>query len=351
MAFTEIDDPSAYFKCHLYTGTGSSNAQTFADTDTDMQPDMVWIKSRSDGFNHMLYDAARGVQKHIKPDTTAAEATDSNSLTAFGSDGFTVGSNSDLNNSSDTYVAWCWKANGSGAANSEGNTTTTKTSANTTSGFSIITYDGDGAAATLGHGLGSVVNLIIQKNIDDTENWHVYHHKNTSAPETDYLTLNTTNATDDQSSRWNDTAPTSTLITIGTDSSVSQSGESMVMYAWSEKQGFSKFGSYIGNANANGDFIYLGFRPALVIVKKASATDNWFMFDNKREGYNALNDALRPNLANAELNLSGVGMDLLSNGFKLRSGDDDLNDSNTFIYMAWAEAPFVNSNGVPCNAR
>jgi len=350
-AYTTIDDPSAYFECQLYTGTGSSNAVTFNDTDTDMQPDFVIIKDRDSGSNsHVTTDVVRGVNKILFTDSTSTALTDAARVSSYNSDGFTVGTDGSTNTNTNTYVAWCWKANGSGAANSEGNTTTTKTSANTTSGFSIITYDGDGAAATLGHGLGAVPHFIIQKNLSDTENWQVYHHKNTAAPETDYLTLNTNNATGDQSSRWNDTAPTSTLISIGSDSSVSQSGESMLMLAWSEKQGFSKFGKYTGNGNADGAYVHLGFRASLIILKRTGASDHWWIHDNKRGGYNGNNKVLYTNIANAESDSTSI--DILSNGFKIRTTDSGYNPSGAnMVYMAWADAPCVNSEGVPATAR
>ena len=354
MAYTTIDDPSAYFKVQLYTGTGSSNAQTFADTDTDMQPDMVWIKSRSDAFNHMLYDAARGVQKHIKPDSAAAEATDANSLTAFGSDGFTVGTNSDINNSGDTYVAWCWKANGAGATNEEGSLNTTKTSANTTSGVSIITYTGNGSAgATIGHGMGITPQFFVQKRLAGSGgmDWHCYHVKNGSNPQNSYLYLNTTNGTqENDSASWflNDTYPSSSLITLGNATGSNGSTITYVIYAFAPVQGFSKFGSYEGNANVDGTFVYTGFRPACVIIKNIDASDSWRIFDNKRSGYNPDNDYLYPNATSTESTDNII--DLLSNGFKLRK-TDDVNAANTYIYMAFAEAPFVNSSGVPNNAR
>jgi len=351
MAYTTIDDPELYFQVKLYTGNGTDNTAITLDGENDMQPDFVWIKERSATEGHYLFDAARGATKVIMTSSTNAESTEATTLKSFNSNGFTLGTSAEVNDNTVTNVAWCWKANGSGSSNTDGNTNTTKTSANTTSGFSIITYDGDGAAATLGHGLGAVPHLIIQKNLDDTENWQIYHHKNTSAPETDYLTF-TTNATGDQASRWNDTAPTSTLITIGSDSSVSQSGESMLMLAWSEKQGFSKFSSFIGNGNADGTFVYTGFRPAFIIFKKSSGSgDDWSMYDYKRTGYNSAgNEELRPNTTAAEQDVDRI--DILSNGFKARTGSGETNESgSTYVYMAWAEAPFVNSNGVPCNAR
>ena len=329
-AYTTIDDPSAYFKVQLYTGTGSSNAQTFADTDTDMQPDMVWIKSRSDGFNNMLYDSARGVTKHLKPDSALAEATDANSLTAFGSDGFTVGSNTDLNNNTDTYVAWCWKESA-------------------TAGFDMVLYIGNGTDDTdISHNLSAVPKMIIVKNRDTTDAWQVYHGANTSSPETDYMVLDTTAATADAADRWSDEAPTSSVFTLGDGAEVNTNTENYIAYCFAEKQGFSKFGSYEGNGDADGTFVYTGFRPAFVMCKSIDSTSSWHMFDNKREGYNVDNDALVTEDTTVEATTDMI--DLLSNGFKLRIATDP-NVAETYIYMAFAEAPFVNSNGVPCNAR
>ena len=357
MAYTTIDDPEAHFQVKAYTGNYSDAHAITLDGDTDMQPDLVVSKQRDGADAWYVSDAARGTTKTIYWDVTTTEETIAAGIQAFGSDGFTVGQNNAVNQSGAAHVAFCWKANGSGTANSEGNTTTTKTSANTTAGFSIITYEGDGAAATLGHGLGAVPHCILQKNIDNAENWQVYHHKNTSAPETDYLTFNTTNATSDQSSRWNDTAPTSTLISIGSDSSVSQSGESMVIYAWSEKQGFSKFGSFTGNGNADGPFVYTGFKVRWLLVKNAGGAETWNIWDSKRTssgGGNLVDKDLSTNHTRAEQSgTAGVKVvDFLSNGFKVRGSNTELNQSgNNHIYMAFAEAPFVNSEGVPCTAR
>jgi len=352
-AYTTIDDPSAYFKVQLYTRNATdATAITFDDTDTDMQPDFVWIKNRSASGDHSLTDSVRGVTKTLISNGNDEEQTYANGLQAFSSDGFTVGTQAIFNGSGNGIVAWCWKAGttASGTTTGSGTGKSYSSSYNSTSGFQITAYTGNGSAGhTIPVGLSSAPNFVICKT-RASGSFIIYHSGNTSAPETDYLEFDT-GATTDNNGAWNDVAPTSSAVTLGTFGDLNTNDQTNIMYAWHNVQGFSKFGSYVGNANVDGNFVYLGFRPALVIVKKASATDNWFMFDNKREGYNPINDALRPNLDNGELNLSGVGMDLLSNGFKLRSSDDDLNDSNTFIYMAWAEAPFVNSNGVPCNAR
>tara|TARA_R110002020_G_scaffold285513_1_gene501031 strand:+ start:599 stop:1606 length:1008 start_codon:yes stop_codon:yes gene_type:complete len=333
-AYTTIDDPSAFFKCHLYSGNGSTNAQTFADTDTDMQPDMVWIKSRSDGFSHMLYDAVRGVQKHIKPDSEAAEATDANSLTAFGSDGFTVGTNSDLNNSGDTYVAWCWKESA-------------------TAGFDILSYSGTGSARTQAHSLSAKPNwIIVKKTSASGGSWFVY--LTGGIPATNYVKLNETGATSASSSMWNNTEPTSSVFSLGTSSDVNGDGVTYVAYLWRSVQGFSKFGTYVGNGNADGPMVYTGFSPAYVVVKNAGGDEAWNVWNNKTPGYNVANKNLQPNSTVAEQTSSaGVKeIDFLSNGFKIRGSNTELNQSgNTHIYMAFAEAPFVNSNGVPCTAR
>ena len=332
MAYTTIDDPTAYFKIQLYTGTGSSNAQTFADTDTDMQPNMVWIKSRSDAFNHMLYDSVRGVHIHLKPDGTNAEATDSNALTAFGSDGFTVGTNTDLNNSSDTYVAWCWKESA-------------------TAGFDIVLYTGNGTDDTdISHSLSAVPDVMFAKKRSGTSNWNTYHKYVSSDPETDYLSLDNTDQIYDSAGYWSDEEPTSSVFTLG-DGATNTSSQTFVNYLFTSIKGYSKHGHFFGNGNADGGFCYLGFRPAFVMVKRVNGTGPWIVFDNKRAGYNVSNYMLFAERTSNEDAGSTERIDLLSNGFKMRNSDVDHNGAESYVYLAFAEAPFVNSNGVPCNAR
>ena len=244
MAYTTIDDPELYFQTKLYTGTGSSLAVTL-DGEEDMAPDMIWIKKRSDVGAHYIYDAVRGTFKHLNVDETTAENTDDSpyGLSAFSSNGFTIGTGGDVNGSSATQVAWCWKANGTGSSNTDGTINTGATSANTTAGFSINTYTGTATNATVGHGLGVVPQMIIVKNRSDGEGWIVYHSENTSAPETDILRLDRDLATADNAV-WNDTAPTSSVFSIGTDSKTNANTHEYIAYCFAPKSGYSFFGSY-----------------------------------------------------------------------------------------------------------
>jgi hypothetical protein len=334
MAYTEIDNPELYFQVKTYSGDSSGQAITL-DGEEDMAPNLVWLKRRDASAGGKINDTVRGVNKQLVTNNTNPEGTDTNQLTAFGSNGFTVSDNTDVSTDGGTYVAWCWKETA-------------------TAGFDIVTYTGNATDDTdISHSLSAVPHVIIIKNRDQGSgyNWRVYHHKNTSAPETDRLNLNDTNATHDDASYWSDEAPTSSVFTLGTDSSLNGNTEGHVAYLWTEKQGYSKFGSYTGNGDADGTFVYTGFRPAYVMIKQSSTSgEGWHIFDNKREGYNVDNDPLVANTSNAEGTSDMI--DLLSNGFKSRTTSEANNESGeTYIYMAFAEAPFVNSNGVPCNAR
>ena len=358
MAYTTIDNPELHFQAKTYTGNGTaigSGGQAITlDGDEDMQPDWVWIKDRSDSDRPRMFDVIRGVTKELDTSDTTGETTLTEGLTTFGSDGFTVGNHEGVNSNTDSFVAWCWKAGGSGSSNTDGSINTIKTSANTTSGFSINTFTGTQQVGTIGHGLGSAPGVMIVKNTaDSSDAWYVYHQGLASDPETDYIILNTTAAKVDYNTPWNDTAPTSSVFTVGADGGNNESGSTMAAYCFAEKQGFSKFGSYTGNGSSSansGPFVYLGFKPSLVIVKNTSGTEGWQIWDNKRSSFNGQGSNISPNSANAES--TGVRVHFFSNGFQLvSSGADQNTDGNVFIYMAFAEAPFVNSNGVPCNAR
>ena len=367
MAYTTIDNPELYFQSVLWTGNGSNPRTITFGGDENMQPDLLWYKCRSHAVPHILLDSVRGAgnDKELQPDDTTLEggtsAETDGYISAFTSNGFTLAAGSSggdhyTNEGSRTFVAWCWKAGGSTASNSSGDITST-VSVDTTAGFSITSYTGNNSNdQTVGHSLSAVPHLMIIKNRDDTNGWIVYHHKNTSAPETDYLGLNGNSVTTDDDGIFNDTAPTSTLFTIGDESDVGAgtggNTEKIIAYLWSEKQGFSKFGSYTGNGNADGAFVYTGFRPAFVLLKNTASTLNWNIQDSKRDPFNPVQGHLAPNLSAAEADSSNYYVDFLSNGFKIRNSLTVWNESgSSIVYMAFAEAPFVNSNGVPCNAR
>jgi len=351
MAYTDIDDPTIYFNTKLYTGTGSSNAIT----GVGFQPDWVWIKSRSDGLSHALFDSVRGVTKVLNSNATTAEYTNTDTLTAFGTDGFTVGSNTGVNTNTATRVAWNWKADSAVSGNTLQGGSSSKTYAgrvNTTAGISIIKYVGNGVGGhEIPHNLSETPVFYIIKRLSDTEHWQVYHASNTSAPQTDYLQLSTNEATVDANTRWNDTAPGTNSIVVGSHVSVNTENDNYIAYIFSQKKGYSKFGSYTGNGNADGSFVYTGFKPALVIVKKSdSEAQNWFLMDNKRNGFNGQNYNLEADTNEAEQTNSDI--DILSNGFKCRSNGNGHNTSgHGYIFMAFAEQPFVTSTGVPATAR
>jgi hypothetical protein len=341
MAYTTIKKPSDYFNTKLYTGTGSSNAIT----GVGFQPDWIWFKCRSEAQSHFLFDAVRGSNKTIQSHTANAEATSTALLTSFDSDGFTVNTDDGVNGSSKTYAAWNWLAdNTSGSSNTDGSITST-VSANTTSGFSIVSYTGTGSNATIGHGLGVAPAMIIIKARTFVEDWIVYHQ---STGNTVKLDLNTYNATNANVTYWNNTSPTSSVFSVGTNDRLNRSGDNYIAYCFAEKKGYSKFGSYTGNGNADGTFVYTGFKPAFFMVKQTNEIRNWNLSDNKRTNFGVSDGNLHPNLSNAE-NTYEI-LDFVSNGVKIRNSGNDYNASGgTFIYMAFAEEPLVGDN--PATAR
>jgi len=343
MAYSSIVKPSDYFNTKLYTGNGSS--QSF--TGVGYQPDFTWIKRRGSAEGHSLFDAVRGVQKRLVSNDNGGEAVVSNSLTAFGSDGFTLGG-SDTVNGSDNYASWNWKANGAGSANTDGSINST-VSVNTTAGFSIVSWTANGSNATIGHGLGSVPKMIFLKCRTQADKWIVY---NSTVGNTKYLVLNSTDAPTTSSTHWNNTSPTSSVFSTGTSGNVSGTGETFIAYCFAEKTGYSKIGSYTGNGNADGTFVYTGFKPAFVMMKRTDNTNHFAIYDNKRNGFNDENNYLRADGNYAEGNATWGDLDILSNGFKPRAVDGMHNASGaTYIYMAFAEAPLVGTNNVPCTAR
>ena len=333
-----VVDGGEYFNAVLYTGTGSTRSVS----GVGFQPDFVWVKSRSSANWHNLADAVRGTGRRLFSNSTSAEDASAGLISSFDSDGFTVGNEADYNLNGASFVAWNWKANGAGVSNTDGSITST-VSANTTAGFSVVTYTGTGAAATVGHGLGVAPGMVIVKRRDSSGSWNVYH---ASTGNTGAMYLELTNAFATDSTRWNNTSPTSSVFTVGSGAGVNASGGTMVAYCFAPVAGYSAFGSYTGNGSADGPFVYLGFRPAFVIQKRVAATgDNWIMSDSKRGSFNFIDEFLNSNRSEAESNNNiTTGIDYLSNGFKLRSTDGSVNASGgTYIFAAFAENPFKNA--------
>jgi len=345
MAYTTINKSTDYFNTKLYTGNNS----TQSITGVGFKPDWVWVKQRGGTTNHKTSDIVRGVTKALQPNDTDAEATDSNGITSFDSDGFSLGAGGDYNSSSASQVSWNWLAGGSqGSSNTDGSINTTYTSVNTTAGFSISQYTGTGSNATVGHGLGVAPNMVLVKSLSGGGDWTSYH---SVLGNTKYMRLNSTNAVGTQSSYWNDTSPTSTVFSLGSAGDTNTNGGTHVAYCFAEKKGYSKFGSYIGNGNANGTFVYTGFKPAFVITKMSSGSDNWALWDNKREPFNVNDNILRADTSAAETSNAAYAVDFLSNGFKLRGSDGKINGNNsTYIYMAFGQS-IVGSNNIPATAR
>jgi len=321
LSVPSIKKPSLYMDATLRTGTGA----TASVTSLGFQPDLVWIKSRSAATDHGLYDAVRGVQNQLESNTTTDETAEATGLTAFNSNGYTVGALAQLNTNAATYVDWAWK---------EG----------ATPGFDIVTYTGNGAARTISHTLGAIPKFMIVKarsTASTDQGWAVYHASNTAAPETDYLLLNSTAATADLDTVWNDTAPTASVFSVGTNALVNTNNDTYVAYLWSEIAGFSRISSYTGNGSSDGPFVWCGFRPSFVMIKRGDSTENWSIQDDARNPFNVVDARLKPNSADVEAVSSVQNVDFLANGFKLRNTDPEKNASGgTYIFAAFAEAPF-----------
>jgi hypothetical protein len=346
MAYTTIDKPTDYFNTKLYTGNNS----TQSITGVGFQPDWTWIKSRGTTTFHNLYDSVRGATKIIQSNTTTAEQTFSDGLTSFDSDGFSLGSRDDVNGASYSLVSWNWLAGGTASSNTDGDITSS-VSANTTAGFSVVTYTGSGTGNDgVGHGLGVKPNVIFVKHRTKTEHWAVHHDGLTSGKQ---LYLNLTNA--EENTQFSSEAHTSSVFKLGTNVMVNLSGDTYVAYCFAEKKGYSKFGSYTGNGNSDGTFVYTGFKPSWVMIKRSNSSgEGWHIYDNKRNTFNLVTQVLTANLSNAEATASAGTdvIDMLSQGFKCRGTHGAINgSSNTYIYMAFAENPFVTSTGIPCTAR
>jgi hypothetical protein len=327
MAYTTIDDPSKYFQTKIYTGTNNELVLTF-DGNSDMQPDMIWTKNRGRVANHVLSDTVRGIGKGLYPDLTSAEG-DTNYISAIGSDGYTIVATDsvEINRDDDTFVSWNWKEQ-AGV-------------------FDIVSYTGNGSNRTIAHNLGVVPKMMIVKRRDASASWFVYHVANGNG---NVMKLDNNEAVSAYAEYWNSTTPTSSVFSLGTAATANADGGTFIAYLFGNKQGVSKMGSYTGNGNADGAFVYLGFKPAFVMWKRTDTTNNWMIGDNKITTFNPKDNMMRADLANVQLSTNPV--DFLSNGFKIRlSGNAFNNSSGTYIYMAFAESPLVSSTGVPATAR
>jgi len=347
MAYTTINKSGDYFNTKLYAGNNGTNAIT----GVGFQPDFNWIKDRTSTGEHLLVDVIRGMNNLRSNSTTAESANGSIHQQSLDSDGFTVaGSAGNSNASGRNYASWNWKANGAGSANTDGDITST-VSANTTSGFSVGTYTGNlTAGATVGHGLGTAPKVVIVKSTSNAHNWAFYHYSNGAG---NRLILNGTDASSSNNGYWNSTDPSSSVFTLGDEGNdTNGSGKNYVFYAFADVTGYSKFGSYVGNGSNDGTFVYTGFKPAFLMIKNTGTTENWNIWDNKRDTYNAVESRLYPNTNDAESTSDSNDFDFLSNGFKIRNnGGNQGASGNTYIYMAFAEAPLVGSNNVPATAR
>jgi hypothetical protein len=361
MAYTNIDDPSAHFQTALYTGNATDRSITNTGN-SDLQPDFVWIKPRNATFDHLLQDSSRGVTKYLRSNSTQAEATATSIIQAFETNGFSLSAGGSWNQSGQTDVAWQWKANGGTTSSNTDGTITTTVQANTTAGFSIATWTGNGTnGATIGHGNGGIPNGYIVKRLDATSDWAVgggYTGNVWVGGTSAVMHLNNTDAVSEAyNNYWGSSFPNSQILPLSQNAEINASGGSYVGYFFRSIQGYSKLGRYTGNGANNGSFIYTGFAPAFVMIKNTSTATNWEMFDVKRNPSNVRNLKLGANLSVAE-NGSDLGtttqnnIDILSNGFKCRTGNTDTNvNGHTFIYMAFAENPFVTSTGIMGTAR
>jgi hypothetical protein len=349
MAYTTINKPNTQFNTVLWTGNGG----TQSITGVGFQPSLVWGKSRSVNYEQSWIDFVRGGTKYLFSNGSSAESTDANAITSFNADGITLGSSPYIGNANGaTYVGWNWLASNSTVSNTSGSITST-VSANTTARFSILTYTGNGTGnSTVGHGLGAVPNFIIVKSRTSADAWGTLSPSYVSAADPNILYLNNIAAEADDTNVWGTSANfTSSTFTVGTWNGSNANATDYVAYCWSEIKGYSKFGKYTGNGSNDGTFVYTGFKPAFIMLRK-TAGNRWRLLDNKRPGYNTVTNALFAELNAVETTASDDAIDLLSNGFKLRGTSGNQNDSGgTYIYMAFAENPFVSSTQIPTTAR
>ena len=322
--------PSAYFQAVPYTGNATASSAIATPGLSDLPPDLVWAKNRDQNDEWKALDTARGATKELNLDANNIESTDANGLTAFsGTDGFTLGTGAGgYNDNAEDFIAYLWKE---GAL----------------PGFDIALYTGTGSAGTFAHNLGVVPEVMMQKHrTKNGGSYHVYHHKLTSSPETKYLRLDQPDANSDLNTIWDDTLPTSSVFTLGTQTDTNFLDEPGVMWLWAGVPGFSKFGDYIGNNNADGPMIHCGFRPAFVLIKNvATSNRDWMLFDSARDTYNAVGTYIRPDTTDTDSTSGSFTLDFTANGFKVRGANSFFNESGkSHVFMAFAEAPFKYAN-------
>jgi len=358
MAYTTIDDPSAYFHTQLYTGNATARSITNDANAGDFQPDWLWIKVRNNANNHRLFDSSRGANLDLVSNLSQADSDSADRCTDFDSNGFSLGVNAEVNSNTHNIVAWQWKANGGTTASNTDGSITSTVQVDDDAGFSIVLYTGNETDnATIGHGLSAAPDVVIVKNRDTARTWLVGHSAYVNGGSSENMRLNSTmavaSADNKAGSGWSRTAFGDSVFTVGNGvdgdytSSTNNGSDAHVAYCFRSIQGYSKFGSYTGNGNVDGTFVYTGFKPAWVMCKSTASTSDWYIYDNKREGYNVDNDHLLANSTAVESTANEI--DMLSNGFKLRIATDP-NVAEAYIYMAFAEHPFVSSEGVPTTA-
>ena len=349
-AYTTIDDPSAHFNTIIYTHAVTPDDRAFTfDGNSNLQPDLSWIKRRDTTTGHILQDSSRGVTKYFGPHTDAAEGTYSGYLKSFNTNGLTIGGGDSATNqgSGGTGVIWAWRAGGGTTATNTTGSVDSVVQVNQDAGFSIVTFTSASSGAfSVGHGLGVLPGVIIVKNREAASQWRVWH-KELSNLVTTVVSLNRTDAEENYTAFWG-AGVTSSVFGSKTGMSVDAS-DSYLAYCFAEKQGYSKFGKYKGNGSTNGTFVYTGFKPAMVITKKSSTSGNWTIYDNKRDPSNPADTVLLPNAETADQTV--INFDFVSNGFKCRNSGSENENGTTYIYMAFAENPFVTSTGIPATAR
>ena len=334
MAYTQINKSTAQFDIKLYNG--NNNAQTISGI--SFAPDFTWLKCRSNGYTHMLFDRVRGATKYVSTYTNGSETTSAQSLKSFTSDGFTLGTQDLVANNGNTWVTYNFKANGAGSSNTNGATSST-VSANTTNGFSIVKWSGYNT--TVGHGLGVAPDMILVKNLDDAQNWHIY---NKELGKNKYTILNSNGGSTTSTSVWNNTDPTSTVFSIGGSPF---NNANYIAYCFANTTGFSKFGTYTGSASATKGFVYTGFKPTFMMSANTQTDSNWMMWDNKRNTFNARTKWIHSNGADQEYTQAN-SVNFLSNGFSFGVTGHP-NEAEQYTYMCFGQS-LVGSNNVPCTA-